>query len=78
MDENWIMLKPCPFCRGKVKITDLRIATYEVATEAECLGCGMEFAYSQDFVASKIARVACQPSFEELWNGQASDGGADQ
>ena len=68
MDENMIMREPCPFCGGKVKITDYRLTTYETAVEAECCGCSMEFAYSQDFVASKTARVACRPSFEDIWN----------
>lgn len=68
MDENMTMLEPCPFCGGKVRITGCRVTTYTVDIEAECTGCGMEFAYQQDFLCSKTARVARNPSFEELWN----------
>lgn len=68
MDEKMIMLTPCPFCEGKVRVIDYRLATLSVDIEAECTGCGMEFAYQQDFVATKAARVPCRPSFEELWN----------
>lgn len=73
MDENMIMQATCPFCGGKVKITERSITTYEIDTEAECIRCGMEFAYSQNFADLKTARVALNPSFEELWNGRTEE-----
>lgn len=73
MDENMVMLTPCPFCGGNVKITEYCIMTYSIDTAAECDVCGMEFAYSQDFAGSKTSRVALKPSFEELWNGRTEE-----
>lgn len=73
MDENMIMQATCPFCGGKVKITERSITTYAIDTEAECVCCGMEFAYSQDFTGTKTSRVALKPSFEELWNGRTEE-----
>lgn len=74
MDENMVMLTPCPFCGGKVKITDYCKMTYGIDTEAECGRCGMVFTYSQDFAGPKTAPVAIRPSFEELWNGRIKEG----
>lgn len=68
MDETYTLVDPCPFCWGKVRITDYSESLYKITTKAECTRCGMEFTYAQDFVASKTARAACAPSFMELWN----------
>ena len=69
-----VMLAPCPLCGGKVKITHLYTTTYAIDTTAECVVCGMEFTYSQDFADSKISRVSLRPSFEKLWNHRLEEG----
>lgn len=61
-------LKPCPFCGGSVEVTDRTMKILFIDTTVECEGCHMEFNYIQDFVYSKVARVAVNESFEDLWN----------
>lgn len=67
-------LKPCPFCGGRIKYNTIMLTIEETCIEAECEGCRMVFRHTQDFVYSKIAKVARNESFETIWNRRANDG----
>ena len=73
MDE----LKPCPFCGGYVRF-ESSSAIYNRRIYGECLQCGMEFAYQEEYEeilnSSRVLYVPTKEVFENAWNRRADNG----
>lgn len=65
-------IKACPFCGGALKFDERKLTMGAVNTKCHCEGCGMEFAYTQEFAYSKKSRVPLNDSFETTWNNRLS------
>lgn len=70
MEHN---LAPCPLCGGKISLEAVNQTPYVRQVHMRCSGCGMEYIHKQEFVCGKYARVAIGRSFEDIWNGRASN-----
>ena len=61
-------LKPCPFCGGRVILTERQEYMGFIYTKVGCEDCYMFVSYSQEFTVSKKARFARNDPFETAWN----------
>ena len=61
-------IKSCPLCGSTIVLDEMAESIDCIKTQVRCVGCGMIYTYRQEFAYSKVARVALNDSFEDIWN----------